>query len=234
MTLKANEVPSNGPRQEPIEPGSYPARLVQVIDLGLQPQEYMGEEKAPKIEITTTYELSDEFMKDEEGNDIGDKPRWVSETFPLNSLNTERAKSTARYYALDPKAEHGGDWSKLLSTPVTITLINKAGAGKNKGKVFNNISGVSTMRPRDAEKLPALVNDAKYLDLDNPDVELFLTLPQWVQDKIKKGLEFGGSKLDELLQNHKGKGNEKPKEQKAKTTKAPVEDEDGEEGEGNW
>ena len=84
MTLKANEVPSNGTRQEPIEPGSYPARLVQVIDLGLQPQEYLGEEKAPKIEITTTYELSDEFMKDEEGNDIEDKPRWVSETFPLN------------------------------------------------------------------------------------------------------------------------------------------------------
>ncbi len=33
---------------------------------------------------------------------------------------------------------------------------------------------------------------------------MFLSLPTWVQDKIKGGLEFKGSKLDNLLQNHKG------------------------------
>lgn len=229
MTLKANDVPSTGSRQEPIEPGSYPARLVQVIDLGLQPQTYQGEEKPPKIEITCTYELADEFMKDEEGNDIEDKPRWISETFTLNSLNTDRAKSTSRYFALDPNSEHDGDWSKLLSTPATVTIVNKPGTGKNKGKVFNNIATVSAMRPRDAQKLPPLVNDAKFFDLDNPDVELFLTLPQWIQDKIKKGLEFEGSKLDDMLRKHKGK---EPAEKK----KPVVEEEENneEENNGNW
>lgn len=226
MTLKANEVPRTGKSQEPLDPGSYPSRLVMVLDLGLQPQTYNGETKDPKIEIMTTYELSDEFMKDDEGNELKDKPRWQSETFTLNSLNSDKAKSTQRYLALDPNLEHDGDWSKLLGTPATITVVNNPGKGKNKGKVFNNIASVSTMRAKDADKLPPLVNDARYFDMDNPDVELFLTLPQFVQDKIKGGLEFKGSKLDELLKNHKGE---------KKETKAEVpEPEDKEDDDGNW
>ncbi len=205
MTLKANEVPRTGKTQEPLDPGSYPARLVMVIDLGLQPQTYDKETKDPKIEIMTTYEMADEFMKDEEGNEIKDKPRWLSETFTLNSLNSDRANSTKRYLALDPELKYDGDWSELLGTPANITVINNPGKGKNKGKVFNNIASVSAMRAKDAEKLPPLVNDKRFFTLDEPDVELFLTLPQFVQDKIKGGLEFKGSVLDELLQNHKGK-----------------------------
>ncbi len=204
MTLKANETFNNNKKaQAPIDAGTYPGQTVQIIDLGLQPQEYLGETKDPKNEIMTTYELADEFMKDEEGNDIEDKPRWVSETFTLNSLNSDKAKSTQRYYALDPNVKYGGDWSKLLETPASITVVQKPGKGKNAGKVYNNIGSVSAMRPRDAERLPKLKNDAKFFTLDDPDIEIFMSLPDWVKDKIKKGLEFKGSKLDNLIQNYK-------------------------------
>jgi len=230
MTLKANEVPRTGKSQEPLDPGSYPSRLVMVIDLGLQPQTYNGETKDPKNEIMTTYELSDEFMKDDEGNEVKEKPRWQSETFTLNSLNSDKAKSTQRYLALDPELKYDGDWSKLPSAPATITIVNNAGKGKNKGKVFNNIAAVSTMRAKDAEKLPPLVNDARYFSLDEPDVELFLTLPSFVQDKIKGGLEFKGSKLAELLDNHKGK----PVEKKILTQEEVNDEEDKEDGGANW
>lgn len=230
MTLKASEAPGGGKPQSPIEPGSYPSQLVQVIDLGLQPQEFKGETKDPKNEIMTTYELADEFMKDEEGNDIEDKPRWVSETFTLNSLNVDRAKSTARYTALDPELKFDGDWSKLLSTPATVTIINKAGSGKNKGKVYNNIASVSAMRAKDAARLPDLKNDAKFFTLDDPDVDMFLTLPDFVQKKIKGGLEFKGSKLDQLLANHQGKPKEDDKEAETDDS-IPTEDEDDK---GNW
>lgn len=230
MTLKSSNAPSNSKPQEPIDPGSYPGRLVQVIDLGLQPQKFENEEKPPKNEIMTTYELSDEFMKDEEGNDIEDKPRWVSETFTLNSLNSDRAKSTARYYALDPEAKYEGDWSQLLETPASITIINKAGSGKNKGKVYNNIATVSAMRPKDASRMPALKNEAKFFDMDNPDVELFLSLPDFIQKKIREGLEFEGSKLDKLLDTHKGK----PADKKAKKEEVVEDDIPSEDEDGNW
>ncbi|MOA43842.1 hypothetical protein D3C78_1660410 [compost metagenome] len=65
------------------------------------------------------------------------------------------------------------------------------------------------MRPKDAAKAPELVNPVKVFVLDEPDMEVFLSLPQWLQDKIKGNLEFNGSPLQKALQGHKG--SDKPK-----------------------
>lgn len=229
MTLNANKVGNAGPKQEPFEPGTYPARVVQIIDLGLQPQRpFQGQEKQPANEIMVTYEFVDEFMKDDNGEDIEDKPRWLSETFPLFSLSSDRAKSTTRYTALDPKLEYNGDWSKLLDTPVNVTVVNKP--SKDGKKVYSNITSISSVRARDALKFPALVNDAKFFSLDEPVIEIFLTLPDWLQKKIKEGLEFEGSVLDALLKKHGGKAAIKDKKKEEPEDDVP-EDEENEE---NW
>ena len=104
MALNAKTASSGGGMNiEPLEPGTYPARLVQVVDLGVQAQRpYQGKEKDPVQEILLTYEFVDEFLKDEDGNEETDKPRWLSESMPLFNLSSERAKSTLRYNALDP------------------------------------------------------------------------------------------------------------------------------------
>ena len=100
MTFNANKVATGGSKftpAAPVEVGTYPARLVQLIDLGVQPRKpYQGQEKDPIQMIWVTYELTNEFMKDESGNDIEDKPRWISESFPFYNLRADRAKSTAR------------------------------------------------------------------------------------------------------------------------------------------
>ena len=87
--FNAKEVPmgNNNNDRPDMEPGTYGARLVQILILGVQPQrEFKGEAKPPKLEIMLTYEFNDEFMKDEDGEDILDKPRWLSETMPFNNL----------------------------------------------------------------------------------------------------------------------------------------------------
>ena len=63
MALNANKAGGdNFVPQANIAPGSYPARLVQIIDLGLQAQKpYQGKDKAPVQEIMFTYELVDEL-----------------------------------------------------------------------------------------------------------------------------------------------------------------------------
>ena len=102
--------------QEAIEAGTYPARVAQVIDMGLQPQRpYQGQEKPPVQEILITYELLDEFCLDEKGEEIEDKPRWVSETIPFHNLEVDLAKSTKRYKALDPEMEFDGDFTQLVT-----------------------------------------------------------------------------------------------------------------------
>lgn len=185
---------------ELLEPGGYPARLVQVIDLGLQNQRpYMGQEKAPMQEIMLTYEFADEFIKDEDGQDMKDKPRWLSETMPLNNINADKANSTKRYKVLDPKLEFGGDFGKLLGRACNVTVVINPNKKDPTHPGYNNISGISAMRDKDIAKLPPLINKPIVFDLDEPDIEVFLSFSKYVQDKIKSNLTFNGSKLQKLL-----------------------------------
>lgn len=226
MGLNAKKVGGNGGNRTPqanIEPGTYPARLVQIIDLGLQAQRpYQGKDKPPAQEIMLTYELVDTFMLDENGEELTDKPRWISETLPFYGLYADKAKSTQRYNALDPNGEFDGDFSKAIGQPINVTIVNNAVGDK----IYDNIATISAMRPRDADKCPELVNPAKLFDLDAPDLEIFNALPEWLRDKIKGNLNFKGSPLEQLLTG----GGDRPRSAKAAPAKAaepaPANDED--------
>ena len=158
-----------------------------------------------------TYELVDTFMLDENGEELTDKPRWISETLPFYGLYADKAKSTQRYNALDPNGEFDGDFSKAIGQPINVTIVNNAVGDK----VYDNIATISAMRPRDADKCPELVNPAKLFDLDAPDLEIFNALPEWLRDKIKGNLNFKGSPLEQVL----GGGGDRPRSAPAKAAK---------------
>lgn len=226
MALNAKKIqaPASADRveQDNLEPGVYKARIVQIIDYGIQPQRaYAGKDKAPAQEIGVTYELLDEFMKDEDGNEIEDKPRWISENFPLHSLQADMAKSTKRYKALDPEEVHEGNWPDLLEMPCMVTVVNNP--SKDGSKIFDNVGNVSAMRPKDAANAPELVNDSKVFDLDNPDMEVFAKLPKWIQEKIASNLGFKGSALEKALGG--AVKEDKPAKAAPKKPKGKVEDE---------
>lgn len=226
MALNAKKVPTGNSskfkKQDPVEPGTYPARLVQIIDLGIQPQRpYKGAEKPPCQTIQLTWELVDEFMTDEDGNELEDKPRWVSETMPFRNLNSDLAKSTKRYKALDPKEEFEGDFSQLLGLPANVLLTTyEVKNGPNAGSENNSVDNVTAMRPRDAAKTPELVNEPKIFVLDEPDLEVLLSLPDFLQEKIKANLEYSGSALEAALEGDSGKAQGKAK----KPAEQPPED----------
>lgn len=217
MALNAKKIGNGGGNRTPqanIEPGTYPARLVQIIDLGLQAQRpYQGKDKPPAQEIMLTYELVDTFMLDEKGEELTDKPRWISETLPFYGLYADKAKSTQRYNALDPSGEFDGDFAKAIGQPINVTIVNNAVGDK----VYDNIATISAMRPRDADKCPELVNPAKLLDLDAPDLDVFNALPEWLREKIKGNLNYKGSPLEQLL----GGGGDRPRSAKAAAAKPP-------------
>lgn len=237
MALNAKEKEYTGGKrvdQPALEAGTYPARVVQVIDLGVQEQDpYQGQDPKPPIQkLMITYELADEFIVDEEGDEVKDKPRWLSEEFPLHNLESDLATSTKRYYAIDPDCESDGDWTKLLGAPVMLTIVQNIGKGKNAGRIFNKIKATSTMRKKEAEKLPELQNPGKILDLDDAStVDVLMTLPEWIQKKIKEGLEYEGSAMETAVLNYKkddtgGKQGEKKSDKKQQKAKPEPEDED--------
>lgn len=240
MALNAGKVESNGnkfPKALLLEHGVYPCHLVQLIGFGLQKQDpYEGKEKPPALEIYTTYEIADEFLLDEDGNEDKTKPRWISERLKLHSLDSSLAKSTIRYTALDPKIEFGGDWTQLIGVPAMVTIIQKK---TGKGEMINKIGSVSSMRDKEAARLDGLVNEPIIFDPDEPDLKVYGSLPNWMKETIENALDFEGSVLEEALKNSvpgSEEEEEKPKKKatkgKAKKKKAPVEEE--EEGDEDW
>jgi len=220
MAINAKKAPQGGGdrvEQELLDIAGYPARIVQIIDLGLQAQRpYKGTEKPPANEIIIGYELLDEFMKDDKGEDLLDKPRWLSERIPMRNLKADKAKSTQRYLALDPKQDHDGDFIALVGTPCMVNIVHN----ESNGKVYANVDNISTMRPKEAAKAPELVNPPLVFDLDEPDMEAFERLPDWIQDIIKENLEYNGSALQKALGG-------KPKPEAKQESKEPEADEEG-------
>lgn len=200
MTLNSNDLPSVGSTIPPMDVGTYPARTVGIVDLGMQARPaFQGKDKPPVTMMAITYEFVDEFLEDEDGNDIKDKPRWLTERFPLYPPSSEKAKSTLRYNALDPENKNRGDFSGLINTPCMVTVVHNPKPANKGGGVYENIGGVTAMREKDAKKCPPLVNTPLVFDLDSPDLETYGKLPKFIQDWIKGGLEYEGSKLYDAL-----------------------------------
>lgn len=96
------------------------------------------------------------------------------------------------------------------------------------------------MRPKEAAKAPELVNPVKVFDIDEPDMEIFWSLPEWLQNKIKENLEYGGSVLEKLVEAGKGSdGGEDQKKEKgsqkgAQKGSEASDDEEEDNDDGDW
>ena len=232
MALKPKRVKQTartGLKSPLLDADNYPARLVQVIDLGLQ-KNFFDPEKI-NHEVMLTYELTTEFCLDENDNPVEDKPRWLSETIniidlPVGMSATDiyndqyrgKSKMVQRARAFDPKGSLDFDLSSMLGMPCAVTVVQKK---KKDGELKNEVGGVTP--PMKGLQIADLVNPPKFFDLEEPDMEIFGSLPEFVQNKIKENLEFQGSPLQELL----GGKQAKPKaEKKAPEPQPEPEEED--------
>lgn len=176
----------NGPgvKIDTLDIGSYPGWLSTIVYVGEQERNaYMGEEKPNADEVFMTYELADEFLKGEDGEEDTTRPRTLFENFYVFGLKSENATSTKRYYALDPKVEHDGEWESLLGAPCMINMVhNKAKSGD---RIYENVDSISTLRAKDVNKMGTPVLEAKFFDVYNPDMEMFDSLPEFLQNKVK-------------------------------------------------
>lgn len=223
MSLNIKEMKSSGGssnRAEPLEPGSYPARVVQIIDLGVQASPpNSAYPKPPQHMISVTYELCDEFLKDEAGEDLKDKPRWVSEDFNLMPLDKDLATSTKRYKALDPNDTCDGDITRLIGCCGMVSIVQRK--SRDGLKVYNNVAGVAPVRAKAAATMPELVNGGKVFVLSEPDLDVFNSLPDFLKEKIKGNLKYQGSPLQRLLE-----GGQAPIKGAATTVVAETQDDD--------
>lgn len=196
MPLNAGNIPApqraNRVPQEEIGIGNYMSRLVQIIDTGIQYKDvwdpatnsYKKDTSSPPVQhIYTTYELLTEYMKDENGVELEDKPRWISEEWPLYSLEQDLATTTKRYNGIDPQHVHGGDWTQLGAAPCQVAVVHKKSGKAKIGGVAAAIKGIP---------YPELKNEPKVYTIDMGENEIFGSLPPFLQERIKSALNWGG------------------------------------------
>jgi hypothetical protein len=193
--------------------GSYPARVAQIIDIGRQqetawvggkavPQYYIvgddgkavkndegyakksGKESSmpciqPKVFVT--FELPTETIEIE-GED---RPRWQSKEYNI----TNSGALIKMVKALNPEASKISD---IAGSPCMIS-IGSTESGNAK------IASVSPMMK--GLEVAELANDPVVFDMDNPDLEVFNKLPEFLRNKIKAAKNFEGSAIEKLLEN---------------------------------
>jgi len=200
-----------------LDPGSYPARVVQIIDLGMQPGSTMYPE--PKLKMEFRFELLDEFMVDKEGAELDSKPRWFSYELTYNADGYMGDRSNI-YKVFDALGGFEKDLPELLNTPCMLSI---AKALKADGKTEKNkITGVAAMREKDKATAVELKNPTLYFSMMDPDMEAWAKLSSKgqysQQNKIKTSLELHLTPLAKLI-NPDGAAPVAPVETK---TEAPV------------
>lgn len=170
---------------EPIEAGSYPARIYQMVQIGT----VEGFEGKMQNKVRVTFELPTETHVFDESK--GPQPRVISKEFTL-SFN-EKATLTKLINAADPSALKIGDdgfmeefdVTSLVGKPVLITITHRPG---KDGKVFANADGFTRL-PKGME-CPPQVNPSKVLSYDSWDEEFFQSLPDFIREKMAASPEY--------------------------------------------
>ena len=191
MSLNTNNFKSGGGgNQEPLPVGGHMARLVQIVDKGVQERDaYQGTAKDPVQQVIFTYELPYQRIEIEGES----KPRWISVS--RNAVGGPKAALTKDLAVLNPS---GGpvDLGSLVGTPVIVNIQQKVDASGRpiEGTKISNISHV----PQGME-VPPLENEPRVFDFDNPDHNVWLLLPEWLRSDILSAVNYRGSRVEQMV-----------------------------------
>jgi hypothetical protein len=164
--------------------GTFPARLYKIIYIGTVKGEWKGK-PTENYQVSITWELPTKTHVFKEGEEA--KPFSMSKTLTLSM----GAKSSLRPIVesmlgvsfTDEEAK-GYDIDELLGMACLLGIAYEEDANGKKAiiKSFSQLP--------EGMVCPPAVNPAKILSYQNFDKEYFLTLPDWIKEKMEKTPEF--------------------------------------------
>ena len=186
---------SGGGDFKKVPPGAYIGRCYSLIDLGTQlTSGQYGEKLQHKIRIA--WEL---FGEDENGEpltvlvDGKEMPMTISKSYTM-SLHEKAGlrKDLAAWRGKDFTDEEakGFDVAKLIGA---YCMVN-ATTSETNGKTYTNVAGLTPLPGALKNAKPAQVHANVIFDLDAPDMTVFSTFHEKLQDAIKKSPEWAQSK----------------------------------------
>lgn len=183
MTLKAKK---SEVVREPVPKGNHVAHLYQIIHIGTVPTIWMGETKMVD-KVRLTFELCNEKKVFKEGEDP--KPYSVSREFTLSMGPKANLRAFIEGFGgtkMHDDEAYNFDLESLLGEACLLNVVHV----EKDGKTYANVTSASPL-PKGMEA-PALVNDAKMLDIDTMPYEAIDALPDFLKDKMKSSEEYLG------------------------------------------
>ena len=170
-----------------VEPGTYMARCISMIEIGHVTTEFNGEKKKVH-KVMLTWELPEELAVFNE--DKGPEPYVVSKTYTLSM----HEKSTLRK---DLESWRGKgfteleaakfDITKLLGVPCLLTVTHQPGK-TDPTKTYVVVASISRLMK--GQECPPPVNPSKVLSFDDFDWSVYEGLSDYMKDRIKESDEF--------------------------------------------
>lgn len=180
--------------------GQRAARLVGLIDLGMQPQEpWKGEEKKPVKEFVPLYWLAN----DKYTTDDGEEKNMVRGPWPIKIYP---GATRGHYFdfcnGIDPNGEvlvdGAGDITQLLGRKCLVNIVEDKKQKDGKDISYFNIKGVAEA-PEDYP-IPDLDIETFTFDTSAPTKEGFERLSDRNQGLIKGSVDYEGSELQAICE----------------------------------
>jgi hypothetical protein len=204
MSIIAKEGESNF---TPVPTGMHLARCYRIVDLGTQKSEYQGQIKYLR-KIMIQFEVHGE---DDDGKPIvtnKNEPMSISKNFTLSlaeKATLRKDLSAWRGRDFTEEERKGFELKNVLGVWAMITVARDAGSN---GKEYTNIKNINPV-PKTIRSagLPEGHNKVAMFSIDNPDMQLFDTFSQFLQEKIKSSPEWQGKDSGGKAKSHQS---EKP------------------------
>jgi len=172
LTVTAKSAPSIAP----LEAGTYPAVCYGLVDIGVQYNETY-KNASPKVIIV--WEIVGETVT----IDGEEKPRVISSTYTASL--SERAALRRdlerwRGQAFTEEELAGFDLKSIVGAPCLLTIVHR----ENNGRTYTNVDGVAKLTK--GMERPVGTIEPMVFNLDSDPLEKMETLPEWMQERIKK------------------------------------------------
>ena len=162
-----------------VDPGTYAARCVKLIDLGTQHGEFEGRPRIRK-QVLITWELPTELM---EGGEFDGKPYVMSKFYTLSlgeKANLRKDLNSWRGKAFTEQELAGFDLRNILGKACMLSVIEEKGKTK--------IAAVSALIK--GMTVPEQINPSVVFDIDQWEQGIFDGLTDGIKNIIKESDEY--------------------------------------------
>lgn len=201
MAIKAPEFNSSKQIERKIVPqGNHIARCYGMIEIGTVTEKILGEEKT-NYKVLIDWELPLETTTFSE--EKGEQPFVFSKEFTLSMHEKSNLRGVITSWRGKPLSDNEAktfDLTKLIGATCMLNIVHRQ--SRDGSKTYPHLAGVTPL-PK-GFTCPEQINPTRLLEYDKWNQDVFMSLPEWLSNKIagtkeyEKKFSFSDAPIDKV------------------------------------